>query len=204
MLRTKIVIILISLFLPLLLNGENWTILVYMAADNGLCLNAVKDINEMEAAEIDDNLNVIVQVDYSETQPISTARRYKISSDDNPETISSHLISDIGEIDSGSWITLKNFANWGFSNYPSSKKALIIWSHGNSWYKENNDQRWICSDVESNSSISVANGDLRRAFSEMNYRPDMVIFDACNMMTIENITEVHSYCDYVLGSEETV
>ncbi len=52
------------LFLALLTSCSNkkpeaeWTILVYMAADNGLNNHAIEDIQEMESAMFSDEINV--------------------------------------------------------------------------------------------------------------------------------------------------
>ncbi|HPR17640.1 MAG TPA: hypothetical protein PLD62_05285, partial [Candidatus Cloacimonadota bacterium] len=55
-----------------------WTILIYMAADNGLNNNALEDIQEMTTAQFSDEINVIVQIDESEDSASPAAKRYKI------------------------------------------------------------------------------------------------------------------------------
>jgi len=197
--------ILFLTLLPIsLLFSLEWTILVYMAADNGLCGNAIEDINEMESIYLPDDVNVIVQADFSQYDDIKTAFRYKIRHDNNPANIYSQVIQEMGEIDSGDWQTLADFVNWGKRRFPADHYALIIWSHGNSWYKEVIPDRSICPDVDSDNYMSVAEGHLKSAFADMEINFDLVIFDACNMFTIETITEIKDYCNYVIGSEESV
>ena len=96
---------------------KDWTILVYMAADNGLNYAVSADIAEMQAADFSDDINLVVQVDYSEDNEITGAYRYRIYPDEKK------LIDYLGEIDSGDYNTLTAFANWGFNKYPSHKKC---------------------------------------------------------------------------------
>ncbi len=179
----------------------DWTILVYMAADNGLSEYAVQDINEMESATIPAGTNVIVQADFYETSSPSGAFRYKITHDETSE-IESQVISNLGEIDSGDWHTLQSYINWGFSHYPATHKALVIWSHGDSWYK-GNDYKWICPDNNAESIMSVSDGDLRNALAESPFL-DVLLFDACSMQSIEVLNEVCYQAKYVIGSEDLV
>lgn len=178
----------------------DWTILVYMAADNGLNNAALSDINEMENAQFSNDINVIVQIDNSDYLDPSSAFRYKIKPD-HSSNITSPQIASLGEIDSGDPAVLSEFANWGFREYPSLNKALVIWSHGNGWY---NLASQFCPDAESGSSISLPDGDLRNALDQINFNMDILLLDACNMQTIEVLAEAIPYTDYLIASEEAV
>ncbi len=193
------------LFLALLTSCSNkkqeaeWTILVYMAADNGLNNHAIEDIQEMESATFSDEINVIVQIDHSASNPESGAFRYHIYPEEKK------LISSLGEIDSGDYHTLTEFANWGFNKYPSKKKALIIWSHGNGWYPMNRDlPPCFCPDAESENYISIPEKDFQNALKNINSHLDILILDACNMQTIEVITEIFEYTDFIIASEDAI
>jgi len=184
------------------LPAADWTILVYMAADNGLNDNAVADINEMEAANINSGINVFVQIDESEYSQTPGARRYKIQHDTQIDHISSPIVQDLGEIDSGDYHNLVDFANWGFRRYPATHKMLVLWSHGNSWYK-GADSKWICTDNTSHDAIGVWNGQLKDAISDIT-KPDILLFDACSMQALEVLNEVYGNTNYVIGSEDLV
>jgi len=176
-----------------------WTILVYMAADNGLNNYAIEDIQEMESATFSDEINVIVQIDHSASNPETGAFRYHIYPEEKK------LISSLGEIDSGDYHTLTEFANWGFNKYPSKKNALIIWSHGNGWYPMNRDlPPCFCPDAESENYISIPNKDFQNALKNINSHLDILILDACNMQTIEVITEVYEYTDFIIAAEDAI
>jgi cysteine peptidase C11 family protein len=174
-----------------------WTILVYMAADNGLNNAAEEDINEMERAIFSENINVIVQIDNNAGNSSSGAYRYKIQQDESEE-ITSPVISALGEIDSGDYGTLRNFIDWGYSHYPSEKQALVIWSHGSGWYNFYNQ---FCPDYESQSAIDIPSGDLRDALNGLTGL-DILMLDACYMQTVEVLFEVGNSFHYVIGSED--
>ncbi|MBC8527359.1 MAG: T9SS type A sorting domain-containing protein [Candidatus Cloacimonetes bacterium] len=185
-----------------------WTVLVYMAADNSLFNVAFDDMNEMESVGSTDSVNIIVQIDPLEDMSshfdFSTTRRYLIIHDDNPDSIGSILLDDLGEINSADPSTISNFANWGFSLYPSIKKMLIIWDHGNGWRKDDEITKSVCNDDTFGDNISVADGELNEAISQINCYIDIITFDACLMQMVEVIGEISEYCDFVIGSEEEV
>ncbi len=199
-----LLIILTLLSTTLLAAEEDWTILIYMAADNGLTESARSDIDEMERADIPDNMNVIVQADFAGYDfGDDRAFRYKITHDEE-DGINSPILKSMGEIDSGDWRTLESFMKWGFSRYPSDRKAVFIWSHGEGWdeldyYKS----KYICPDDDSDSKFYVSKGDLRRAFEDIS-KLDLLVLDACNMQTVEVITEVYKEADYIVGSVHDV
>lgn len=179
------------------IDESDWTILIYMAADvvYELNLNPVVDIEDIMQADFSDNINVIVQVDYSVNSIISPAAyRYHIYPGLQEQ------ISYLGEIDSGDENELTAFANWGFNKYPAEKQALVIWSHGNGWYPS------FCPDVEADNDIgiSIAGGELRSGIKNINEHLEILIFDACNMQTVEVAAEIAEYTDYIIGSEDGV
>jgi len=171
------------------IDEDEWTILVYMAADNGLNLDALTELDDIMNAEFSDNINIIVQVDYAASNSSPAAYRYHIYPGLKEQ------ISYLGEIDSGDENELTAFANWGFNNYPSEKQALIIWSHGNGWYP------FFCPDVEADNDINIADGEFRRVIKNINEYLEILILDACNMQTVEVAAEVADYTDYIIASE---
>jgi len=197
--KYKYILIFLIIFITKLA-GTEWTILVYMAADNGLHDYAIQDIAEMELSQFSNDANIVVQMDGDANSDLPDTYRYKISP--NPEVgIQSSVIANLGEIDSGSYLSLRSFVNWGFKNYKSDKRALIIWSHGNGWSKEITG-KGIAPDNSSENFISMSEHQMQMALSNINL--DLLIYDACNMQTIENLVELKGRADYIIGSEDTV
>ncbi|HPX58044.1 MAG TPA: clostripain-related cysteine peptidase [Candidatus Cloacimonas acidaminovorans] len=192
----KYFLIIFLLTIGIFLSAESWTVLLYMAADNNLAEMGRLDINSLESVAQPANLNLIVQADFPEG-----AKRYKIQQD-NSEQITSPVLANLGTINSGDPNTLNSFIKWGFNRYPAQRKMLIIWSHGDSWYKDNSG-KWICPDDNAQDLISVSGGELVLALSGIPHL-DILLFDACSMQCIEVINEIHSFADYIIGSEDLV
>ena len=192
----KYFLIIFLLTIGIFLSAESWTVLLYMAADNNLAEMGRLDINSLESVAQPANLNLIVQADFPEG-----AKRYKIQQD-NSEQITSPVLANLGTINSGDPNTLNSFIKWGYNRYPAQRKMLIIWSHGDSWYKDNSG-KWICPDDNAQDLISVSGGELVLALSGIPHL-DILLFDACSMQCIEVINEIHSFADYIIGSEDLV
>lgn len=175
--------------------ATDWTVLVYMAADNDLSSFAVENIIQMESAVQAENLKLVVQVDLPELG----AKRYLIQENQSPG-IGSSVLQNLGTIDSGDPMQLQDFIRWGFGRYPSQHKMLIIWSHADSWYKS---PKYIAPDQDSGNVIGVANGELASALSA-GPKLDILLFDACSMQSIEIVHTLRHYADIIVGSADQV
>ena len=153
------------------------------------------------SVDLPSNLKVVVQSDMPDESPYPGGQRRLIGRDNSPY-ITSRLLENMGAINSGDPQTLNDFARWGFHKYPSQRKALVIWGHGNSWYKAGTD-KWICPDADTNDLINVYNGELKEALSGLP-KLDILLFDACSMQSVEVICEVREVAERVIGSEEQV
>jgi hypothetical protein len=200
--KKYLIYIFIALAMTVSLRATDWTILVYMAADNGLHEYALEDIEDMEESLLCNNANIIVQFDGAEWSDQPSAVRYKIGY--HPEAgIQSSRIANLGEIDSGDYRTLKGFVEWGFDKYKSNHRALVVWSHGDGWVKDSNGiNKYIAPDNTSDNFISMSLHNMQQAVASKYL--DLLIYDACTMQSVENLTELNGYADYIIGSEELV
>ncbi|MDP8209199.1 MAG: clostripain-related cysteine peptidase [Candidatus Stygibacter australis] len=182
------------------------TFMVYMAADNSLSEFALTDIDEMERAHFNNSeANVIVQADQAVYAENPYCRRWEIVADSlYDDQVSSPLIDELGEIDSGDWHSLAAFYNWCVDNYPAERYVLSIWSHGNDWYSYATNPNKFCVDSQSNSFISITEGELELAFRAFDEYPDLVILDACHMQSIEVLSEISPWCNYISGSTDLI
>ncbi|MEA5534599.1 lectin-like protein [Crocosphaera sp. XPORK-15E] len=119
---------------------DSWTIIVYMAADNDLEMNAIRDLNELESINLPDNVNIVVQLDRSEGYDSSNGdwtdtRRGLVQYDPNSSTNNGQIVSlgeatAIGEANMGDGATLTEFIDWSKENYAAQNYALVVWNHG--------------------------------------------------------------------------
>lgn len=163
----------------------DWTILIYMAADNTLASASLLDLNEMEAAPLPDNVQVIVQLDDGQT------RRLRIQPDDDPTAVSSPVLAEMGTQNMGSPDTLRDFIAWGTANYPANHTALILWNHGAGW-------QGIATDNSSADQLTLP--ELADALTPLAQPFDLLGFDACLMAQLELFAGLSSVAQTAVAS----
>jgi hypothetical protein len=198
-----------------------WTVMVYLDADNNLESAGIDDINEMEVVGSTADVNIVVQVDripYSvldsnnegyaddtSNGDWTNTRRYYITQDYDPYTINSQLISNLGELNMGHPSTLINFAKWAVTNYPAKKYLLVIWNHGGGFRSTGlaKDIAWD----ETSGGDKITMSELEYALSaisiKMGKNIDIVGMDACFMAMTEVAYQIKDYADFLVASEES-
>ena len=207
---------------PPINNTAEWTVMVYLAADNNLESAGIDDINEMEMVGSTTDVNIVVQVDripYSvlasnnegnlddtSNNNWTTTRRYYITQDFDSIQINSQLISDLGELNMGTTQTLINFANWAVTNYPAKKYLLVIWNHGGGFRSTGLAKDIAWDDTSGGDKITMS--ELEYALSaistQMGKNVDIVGMDACLMAMTEVAYQIKDYADILVTSEENV
>lgn len=207
---------------------KDWTVLIYMQADNNLRPYAFWDLAEMESAFHGKRANgstlkldVLVHLDTDQDRklrryhiyqskknmPHSDVEYYKAWSDKN---ISSPIVQELDEeietLKPQSEV-FKEFLQWGMANYPSKHYMVIIWGHGQGWSDTPAVQfGGIATDESDQQRISITGirktlNSLRSA-STTKEKVDVVVADACLMQTIEVASELGGEARYVIGSTQ--
>ena len=196
---------------PPISNLPEWTVMVYLDADNNLESAGIDDINEMEMVGSSTDVNIVVQADRIPNYDISnnnwtTTRRYYITQDFDPIQINSQLISDLGELNMGTPQTLINFANWAVTNYPAKKYLLVIWNHGGGFRSTELAKDIAWDDTSGGDKITMS--ELKYALSVISTQAgkniDIVGMDACLMAMTEVAYQIKNYADILVASEENV
>ncbi len=179
----------------------DWRILVFINGDNNLESAAVDDVNEMEAARFGTGIGVGVQIDRiggydSSNGNWTDTRRGIIAPDGSTTTIGSSLTS-IGETDMGSGQALTSFLNWGATNLPGGRTALIVWNHGAG------PLGGVSYDDSQNHSY-LGNREIVDAIAASSLgRVDLLGFDACLMASIELASEAAGIATHLVAAERT-
>ena len=113
-----------------------WTILIFMNADNNLEYDAINNFKQAAKVGSTDLVNVVVQFDrspkYAVTDPDWTQTlRFRITKDMEP--IPANAIEDLGEVNMGDPAVLSEFVRWGMQRYPAKRYMLVMWDHGQGW-----------------------------------------------------------------------
>lgn len=179
---------------------EGRTLFIYMCGSNletkkGL---AGKNIDELLSADVDSDLNIVVQ-----TGGALTWRSHDINADKcqryEVKDGKLRLLENLNQKNMGEAATLTDFLKWGQKNYPTNHNMLILWDHGGGAAKG------VCFD-ENYSFDALSLGELKTALKEakLNTKFDIIGFDACLMASIEVAATVKDYAKYMIASEEIV
>ena len=191
---------------------SKWTFMVYINGDNNLEDAGIEDINEMEeAGGSSDSVNIVVQFDRSRNYSNadgnwSGARRYLVG-EGQRDIIDTDYIMDLGDVDSGDWRTISDFAKWGADEFPAEKYALVIWDHGWSWsFTSDSLQKGISDDEGTGNFMSIARGDLEDLLIDVTdhigQELEVLGMDACIMQSWEIANVSIPYANYYVASQD--
>lgn len=177
--------------------GE-WTIFVYLAADNDLEPFALQDLDEMLDAE---GVQFIVLLDrhpgYTNGDAIG------LGDFDGTKLIRIRdgvveELEDMGELDTGSSETLADFVADGLRDHASDRNGLVIWNHGAGWpgaaVDETSGRMLSLAAIRDGIADGLDRADVDRL--------DLVGFDACLMATYEVAQNLRGVSRTLLASEE--
>jgi hypothetical protein len=182
-----------------------WTILLYMDADNDLEMDQMNDLKEMAAAGSTKDVNIVVLAD---RHPKGDGRKYFNGPVVNlPNWTSAKLLfvekgklrelADWGEADMGDPATLKKFLETGSSMYPAKHYAVIMEDHGTGW-------PGACAD-ESNGDNMLTTQEIGATLTDASKtvgKFDLIGFDACLMANLEVAKAVALAGHIMVASEE--
>jgi Clostripain family len=117
-------------------DGTEWTVMIFMNADNNLEPFALEDFAEIAAVGSTDKVNIIVQFDRSpgytsDAEDWTQTLRFRVEKDMQP--VPSSAIEDLGEVNMGDGKVLADFITWSIAHYPAKRYMLSIWDHGQGW-----------------------------------------------------------------------
>ncbi len=175
-----------------------WTLVVYMAADNNLYTYGLQNLAQMKTVASSADVNLIVIFDGTS---YGDSRYLKVNYN------SIEYLYTPGELNMGAQSTLQTTVTWAFNNYPAQKYGVIMWDHGSGWHKTAGLHKDVCED-DSASGDMLTNDEMIAAFDYIldntaADKLDMIGFDACLMQMAEIAHYLRPYADVMVGSEET-
>lgn len=208
---------------PEIINRQ-WSLLIYMAADNDLEASALEDIFEMELSHLNTNkVSVFVLLDRSNSYDSSNynwsgTKLYKLKTGRSPEckTIISEEISceEIGlekdsytELDMSSKYTLAKTINFIKKQYPSEQLGLIMWGHGTGWRGKtfsNVGAKGFAYDDSTGSYMTLKQFGDGLSAALNGQKLDFLGLDTCFGGEIEVMYELRNKTKYAVGTEGLV
>jgi hypothetical protein len=178
-----------------------WTWMVYMAGDSDISGWAFGDLNEMEEIGSTRDVNIVVQVEFSNEYPTrlyTGTLRGRIVEDHDYLKIGSSL-TDLGNVDMTDERTLSGFITWAATNYPAKHYTLVLWSHGLGWKMPT--KGMIEDDTSAGSFTLMTLPDIADAVRESGVALDLIDFDSCLMGMYEVAYEFRALTSYLTFSE---
>lgn len=208
--RIMVILLLVFLVIPFIQFSnaspskvKDWTIMIYLDADNNLDGAGIDDFNEMAEVGSTANINVVVEMDRAEGEDNSNngwtdTKLFYVTNGMMPTP--ENALMDLGEKNMGDPDTLIDFVLWAVKNYPAKHYLLDLWDHGGGW-------QGVCWD-DTNNNDSLTMPELKEGMKtireNMNKNIDTVLFDACQMGAVEVNYQIKDYVDIAIGSEATV
>jgi hypothetical protein len=186
-----------------------WTIAVYLDADNDLEKFGLIDLNEMELG-IRGDVNVIVLIDRAEGYDDSDgdwndARVYRIAADSDRNAVRSPVIARPGELNMGDPAVLEAFLATTLRSFPAKRSALLLWNHGGGWQAHAVDHG-IPGRPKATDALTLPqlSSGIRKALERTGRdRLDLVGFDMCLMAQYEVALELGGLADVLIASQAT-
>ncbi len=173
-------------------NGNTWTFMVYIVADNNLDPYAELDLREMESVGSTSSVNIVALVDLLN---VNGSVLYYIGKGSRSiiwGNWSSEYELNMGDPEALAW-----FVNETVRNYPADHYVLVLWDHGDGW----NGFGW---DDTNNDHLTIE--EIKEALSNIPVKIDILGFDACLMSNLEVIytLSLTSKVEVVIASEEFI
>lgn len=199
---------------------KEWTVMIYMCADNDLEEMALYDFLEMEQG-ITDDINVIVLMDRARGQTslygdFTDTKLYEVKKSPSkidysglitgnvalPKQLESKVIMELGELDMSDPSNLVHFVKECANRYPAQRYAFIPWNHGGGW-------KSMIMDLDGGKGVKGKGDMMVSEFASalreaVNYLPkkrfDAIIFEMCLMGQMDVLYELSDLADYAFAS----
>src|SRR5262250_828755 len=185
---------------------NDWTLMVYISADDILANFAVESLKEMKraagggvtvVAQFDANVGGSVPI-YAFTEPDKTG-----SSIEKNRT---GIVT--GPVDMTAAATLAGFINEATDKYPAKHYALVLWGHGPELLFDDD----VPPSTPPSSRRYFTPGNLRKALEYTKLvkrelgrsRLEIIAIDACCMSLVEVSGELHNCATYLVASQDEV
>lgn len=185
------VILIVPMILPIITAqakpGAQWTIMIYMDADNNLDYYAYVNMDDMMTVGSTEDVNIIVLWDKYD----DVANLYRVESGEL-SIVEGFALNGV-ETNMGDPDTLRDFVSYSTKHFRADNNALVLWDHGN-------DFEGCCWD--DNPYDYLSHQEITDALS--GFQIDILAFDAC----VEGMIEVaYEYVwadlniDYLVATE---
>jgi len=182
---------------------KKWTVMVFMNGKNDLKDAMLINVNMMEAAGSNKDVNVVTEMGkIGGLLSWGGSRRMYITRDNNTEKVTSQVLMKTKKVDLGDYRRAVDFVKWAKTYFPAEKYLLIISNHGSGFLDPRQaSAKGISFDDETGNYIRTKQiGALMREAGGA----DLLAYDACLMQMAEVLAETADTAKIVVAAEETI
>ncbi len=170
-----------------------WTFMVYIVGDNNLDDYVPLDIEtELALAGSNEDVAVVALADRASTAEWTQTLLFYVTQ--GMEATPENAVQDWGEANMGDPQTLIDFIRWTKVHHRADHYALALWDHGWSWRPDHSMR-------DETDGDTLDQHELEAVLDEVG-SIDVILYDACQMATIENQATVRAYSQAIVHSQE--
>ena len=185
---------------------NDWTLMVYISADDILANFAVESLKQMKHAAGGD---VVVVAQFDANVGGGVPLYAFTDSDKTGSSIENNRIGTLpGPVDMTDAATLADFINKATDKYPAKHYALVLWGHGPELLFDDD----VPPSTPPSSRRYFTPANLRQAlkYTQLVKKPsgkarlDIVAIDACCMASVESVAALQGCAGYLIASQDEV
>jgi hypothetical protein len=180
---------------------KNWTIMVYISADEVLANFAIDSLNQLRQAA--SNNGDLVMALFDPNDGSEQTFRYRFDGTNKDKPLDEVGRKGKGPIDMADPKTLTKFVRWASAplRVPKDRHyCLILWGHGT--------ELLLDRDPGKNGKRYLTPAKLRSALADTQFNKDnkldFVAFDACSMSMVEVASALEGCAQYMIASQDEV
>ncbi len=195
---------------------KDWTVLYYLNGNNNLEPNLTRNLIDVEKVGSSDQVNIVAQLTRGTSDSIHGkaeqktgldgdwvgTRRYFVepSSVKSSKKLRSQVLDEQSTpVNAGAPESLSDFLSWGIKNYPAKHYMIVIGDHGKGF--EGTGFDYVHKDVL---NLPELKSSLTTVREETGVKPDLLVFDACEMAQLEVASQLKDQVGYMVASEEII
>ncbi|HXA84453.1 MAG TPA: clostripain-related cysteine peptidase [Candidatus Dormibacteraeota bacterium] len=183
----------------------NWTIMVYIAADDMLANFAVGSLKQLKSLASQD-ANVVVAAQFDANGRRNIPRLIFKGAGDKSESIQANRKDEIASTaNMADFFALSSFINWAYAQCRAKHYCLFLWGHGPELLVD--DYPVLATGKKVKKFLTPS--DLRKALAATDlhrdgHKFDIVGIDACCMSMMEVACELPDHAEFLVASQEEV
>ena len=175
-----------------------WTILGYFDGNNPQDQApdghsyVIRDVQEMESIGSTQEVQIVVMLGSIKTQGNCSYYHVQKHLNEDPDEISSEVLSHLGKKDMSLFSTLRDFISYGMDKYPAEHYLLLINDHAAGW-------KGLCSDAVNGGGSWMSLPELSSALAGFSF--DIIWFYTPSLASAEVAYQIKDRAKYMIASQ---